>query len=85
APGVPTPAPAARERPRAEPLYGGRTVAWWGQRLEELRSASDEARRGLYQATVERAEANGLTVTVTASGVQVAAGPAPGGLPEARP
>lgn len=80
APAAPPPAPP--DSRRDDVLHGGRTVAWWGQRLEQLRGATDGERRGLYQATVERAEANGLTVTLTPTGVQVSAGPTPPGHAE---
>jgi hypothetical protein len=55
-------------------LLGGRSHAWWRARLVQLR-AEDPAGE-LYRLTRERAEANGLVVEETASGLRVVASPA---------
>jgi hypothetical protein len=61
----------------SEFLAGGRTVAWWKDRLQGLHRAPDQESQALYRATLRRAEANGLVVAVDGSAITVTPGPAP--------
>jgi hypothetical protein len=74
APGASLPEPPA-------PLYGGRTVAWWEERIEELRRGLGEEAQRLADLTVARARANGLSVDEGAGRVRVSAPDGPGGRP----
>jgi hypothetical protein len=64
-----------------EPLYGGRTVAWWEERIAELRRGLGEDAQRLGDLTVARARANGLSVEEGAGRVRVTAPDGPGGRP----
>lgn len=70
-PGAGPPAAPAAPALAMDALAGGRTVRWWQDRLELLRRGGDENSRELFAATVSRAEANGLTVTVSGDAVRV--------------
>jgi hypothetical protein len=72
APPARPPAPAA-PAPEADPeaLAGGHPVRWWRERIALLRRATDERTRELLDATLRRAEANGLTVALEGDAVRI--------------
>lgn len=49
--------------PPPAPLHGGRPVSWWQERLRTLRARTDAEGKLLFEETLRRARANGLTVT----------------------
>lgn len=53
-------------------LHGGRTAAWWEERLSQLRRRTDPEGVALYAATRGRAEANGFEVTEQGDAVRLA-------------
>jgi hypothetical protein len=68
-------APAPLSPPAAtpgDPLHGGRTAAWWEERLSLLRRRTDPEGVALYAATRARAEANGFEVTEQGDAVKLA-------------
>jgi hypothetical protein len=62
---APVPArPAASERPKGppadEPLFAGRPIAWWNERLQLLAAQQGDEARRLEALTLQRAEGLGL-------------------------
>jgi hypothetical protein len=72
----------AAVRPEDEPLYAGRPLAWWNERLRALAAQpGDEARR-LEALTLRRAEGMGLRRRAGApAGAAVLEASSPGGAP----
>lgn len=72
---APEPPPASLAPPSGRVRYaGGRTVAWWQERLSALRR---DGPAELHRLSLQRARAAGLSVEEGAAGVVVTAGEAP--------
>lgn len=66
--------PQLRADQTHEPVFGGRPLPWWTERLNALRSGPGKDPR-LFDLTVIRARANGLEVEVKGDAVSIRLSP----------